>query len=182
MNCKNMKLDGVVSEPAYKRQSIFEQAYTNNDENNICTLYTQDMQLSEYTVLVVEDDEFYRKTMDNLLRKLGFKVKLASNGKEAVKAALSKSYSMILMDCKMPVMDGFEAAKTIRRNEFESGKYVPIIAVTANMTEQERVRCVEAGMDGFVSKPIDLKEFVETIFHWTILFQIRTDLRTCELP
>ena len=101
-----------------------------------------------------------------LLEKLGLKVEIATNGKEAVEAFSQKRFSVILMDCKMPEMDGFEATRAIRKLETLSGTYTPIIAITALAMSGDQVRCISAGMDDYLTKPIDTNLLKLKLTHW----------------
>jgi CheY-like chemotaxis protein len=103
-------------------------------------------------VLVVDDDPLCRTLATALLKKMGHSTTIAVNGREAVKLAEAETFDLILMDIMMPEMDGLEATRIIRDREKETGRYVPIVAVTAGGTERET--CLGAGMDEFMPKPI----------------------------
>jgi CheY-like chemotaxis protein len=100
------------------------------------------------------------------LNKLGIPVDMAFNGKEAVQAASSQKYALILMDCHMPVMDGFEATRAIRAAEQEYGRRIPIIALTARALEEDRELCITAGMDDYLSKPLEPGKLLDTMKKW----------------
>jgi two-component system sensor histidine kinase/response regulator len=114
-------------------------------------------------ILVAEDNQTNQKVIIVWLNKLGCSVDIARNGKEAVEMAASRSFDAILMDCEMPVMDGFEATRRIREME---GRRIPIIALTANAMEGERERCLAAGMDDYLSKPVRVDELFKKIRRW----------------
>ena len=116
-------------------------------------------------VLVVEDNETNRLVATGILDTMGIGYEIASNGLEAIDAVAENTYDVILMDCQMPEMDGFEATRKIRENEEETGQEtrVPIVALTANAIRGDRERCLEAGMDDYLSKPIDPERLLETI-------------------
>ena len=113
-------------------------------------------------ILLVEDNAVNRKLAVRLLEKLGHHVSEAHNGADAVAMTRKHRYNVILMDMQMPVMDGLDATRAIRAGE-TAGTYTPIIAVTANAMSGDRERCIEAGMDDYVSKPIDLKMLVNAL-------------------
>ena len=109
-------------------------------------------------VLVVEDNAVNQKVAAIILEKLGCRVDLAANGREALEASMRIVYDCIFMDCQMPEMDGFEATTAIRQREVQTGQRVPIIAMTANVMQSDRKRCLEAGMDHYLSKPVQAEE------------------------
>jgi len=115
-------------------------------------------------VLLAEDNEVNRLVASELLRRAGCVCTMVVNGKEAFEAALQGDYDVILMDCMMPEMDGFEATRQIRRSE-KAGKLRrrPIIALTANAIKGDRELCLAAGMDEYVTKPIDPPLLFQTI-------------------
>jgi two-component system, sensor histidine kinase and response regulator len=98
-----------------------------------------------------------------LLEKRGHHVVLASNGEEAIKALGERSFDLVLMDVHMPGIDGIEATKAIREKERSTGLHQPVIAMTALAMTGDRDRCLAAGMDGYLTKPIDLKRLDEVL-------------------
>ncbi len=108
----------------------------------------------ELTLLLVEDNLVNQKLALKLLEKLGHRVQLAVNGKEAVEMAARGWFDLILMDVQMPVMGGLEATQKIRQQESGTGKHTPILAMTAHAMKGDEEKCLEAGMDGYLSKPI----------------------------
>ena len=108
------------------------------------------------TILLVEDNRVNQVVAKNLLEGIGFTCDIAGNGHEACDAVRSGKYALVLMDCQMPEMDGFEATDLIRDWERERGlKRLPIIALTANATTTDIQKCLDAGMDAYCSKPIN---------------------------
>ena len=116
-------------------------------------------------ILVVEDNSLNQLVAEGVLSKLGFEVHSVANGVEALEAMISATYSVVLMDCHMPIMDGFTATREIRRRE-GSGHRTPIIAMTAGAMVEDRERCIAAGMDDYVSKPVDLEALKAILTHW----------------
>ncbi len=114
-------------------------------------------------ILIVEDNMVSQRVTQRLVRKLGHESKVVSNGKEAVDAFTSEKFDLILMDCQMPVMDGYAATQQIRQIEDRQGGHIPVIAVTAHTLEGNRERCIESGMDDYITKPVKLDELQSTI-------------------
>jgi CheY-like chemotaxis protein len=113
-------------------------------------------------VLVVEDNAVNQMVAARLLEKLGCRVDVAANGREAVEMVGLLPYDAIFMDCQMPEMDGFEATQEIRRREGTS-VHRPIIAMTANAMQGDRERCLDSGMDDYISKPIRKADLTEAL-------------------
>jgi CheY-like chemotaxis protein len=116
-------------------------------------------------VLLAEDNQVNQRIALRLLEKLGLRADAVMNGREAVAAMTATEYDLVLMDCQMPEMDGFEAAAIVRNRE-RNGRHTPICALTANAMEGDRERCLAAGMDDYVSKPIGLEQLQRVIDRW----------------
>ena len=108
-------------------------------------------------VLVAEDDPVNQLITSETLRQLGFEVDVVDNGASAVERTLAGGYALVLMDLHMPVMDGLQATRLIRQQP--GMQALPIMAMTANAFDDDRKRCLEAGMDEHVAKPIELASF-----------------------
>jgi two-component system, sensor histidine kinase and response regulator len=114
-------------------------------------------------VLVAEDNIVNRKLAEHLLQRRGHTPVMVSNGREATEALLSDDVDLVLMDLQMPEMDGFEATAAIRARERRTGNRIPIVALTAHAMEGDRQRCLDADMDGYISKPVKAVELFEVI-------------------
>ena len=114
-------------------------------------------------ILVAEDNETNQIVALAQLRKLGYEADAVSNGAEAIEAIKNREYDLILMDCEMPIMDGYEATRKLRG----SGHHrIPIIALTASAMQGDRARCICEGMNDFLTKPVDLARLEETLVKW----------------
>ncbi len=114
-------------------------------------------------VLLAEDSLLNQKLAIGLLTKWGHTVTVANNGLEAVSAVAQQTFDLVLMDIQMPEMNGFEATEAIRQQEYQHGGRLPILALTARALKGDRERCLEAGMDGYISKPIRQDELYQAI-------------------
>jgi CheY-like chemotaxis protein len=114
-------------------------------------------------VLLVEDNAVNQTLAVRLLEKRGYSVKVAGNGRAGVEDSEGEQFDVVLMDIQMPGMDGFEATAAIREREKLTGGHVPIIAMTAHAFRGDQERCLSAGMDDYVSKPIRTSELVSKI-------------------
>jgi len=117
-------------------------------------------------ILLAEDNPMNQKLAVILLRRAGYSVHAVENGCKAVEALKHTVYNLILMDVQMPVMNGFQATNAIRQMEDEK-KHIPIIAMTAHAMKGDKERCLQAGMDDYVSKPIEPRDLFRTIDQWT---------------
>ena len=117
-------------------------------------------------ILLVEDNVTNQRIALRMLEKRSYAVDIAGDGGEAILKLAQEQYDLILMDCQMPIMDGFEAPHRIRKTELATGKHVPIVTLTANIMTGDRQRCIEAGMDEYLPKPINAEQMyamIETV-------------------
>jgi CheY-like chemotaxis protein len=123
--------------------------------------------LQQYRILVVEDNSVNQLLALTMLRKLGYSAHAVANGREAL-VALSgpTSYDLVLMDCQMPEMDGYQTTQAIRKQEQNTGKHIPIVALTANALKDDEQKCLMSGMDDYLSKPIRKSALAEVIHRW----------------
>jgi signal transduction histidine kinase/DNA-binding response OmpR family regulator len=125
-------------------------------------------------ILLAEDNVVNQKVAIKLLDRFGYRVDAVANGREAVDAVTNRPYDLVLMDCQMPEMDGYEATAEIRALEGAKGR-IPIIALTAGAMDSDRKRSMEAGMNDFITKPIDREEMREKLQYWLEESAARTE-------
>ena len=119
--------------------------------------------LSELHVLVAEDNPVNQRLAQRLLERRGHKFEIVGDGAGAIEALARDSFDLVLMDVQMPGMDGFQATAAIREKESETGGHIPIIAMTAHAMRGDRERCLAAGMDGYISKPLRADDFYAVV-------------------
>jgi two-component system, sensor histidine kinase and response regulator len=121
--------------------------------------------VEKHKILLVEDNEVNQKVASTMFQKIGCTVEIAGNGKEAVEKLKRSKYELIFMDCQMPVMDGYEATGLLREMEGDEA-HTPVIAMTAAAMSGDREKCLAAGMDDYVAKPVKIKDLVAMIDRW----------------
>ena len=128
--------------------------------------------IGQFHILLVEDSETNQAVALSMLGKLGYTVDLATNGSEALVLLQNKFYHLVLMDCQMPGMDGYEATGRIRKGE--AGTYnsnIPIIAMTAHAMKEDREKCLKVGMNDYISKPYSMNDLSDTLGGWLLRSQ-----------
>lgn len=120
----------------------------------------------KWRLLLVEDNEINQIVTRGMLDKLGYQVKTVADGRAALTLMEREQFDLVLMDCMMPEVDGFETTRTIRTREEGSGRHVPIVAMTANTMEGAEARCLSAGMDDYMAKPVHLEDLDAVLSHW----------------
>lgn len=135
-----------------------------NSENQHPNLSSELEIKSPSRVLLVEDNAINQLVASEMLAHFGCSTEVANNGSEAVEFIKTNSYDLVLMDCQMPVMDGYEATVEIRNWEREMGrKEIPIVALTANALSGEKEKCLQAGMNKFMTKPFTMDSFAKIL-------------------
>jgi CheY-like chemotaxis protein len=125
----------------------------------------QGFRTHDYCILVVEDCRINQKITMRTLTRLGYPAHVVVDGQQALVALERYPYALVLIDCQMPVMDGYQAAREIRRRE-ALGKHLPIIAYSTSSSSEEKTQCFTAGMDAFVEKPCAPESLEAVLCHW----------------
>jgi two-component system, sensor histidine kinase and response regulator len=150
------KLQQAFENILFKNDSRKRDSKNYTDTENQMSKGVRENEKEMHRLLVVEDDQINRMVIVGMLEKMGYKVDVASNGKEALELVQQGDFNLVFMDCLMPEMDGFEATKKIRIIEIEEeqGNHLPIVAFTAKAMKGDREQCIDAGMDDYLSKPV----------------------------
>jgi CheY-like chemotaxis protein len=119
--------------------------------------------ITKSRLLLAEDDQVTRKVLAMMLQMAKYETDFAENGQKVVEMWGNGKYDLILMDVQMPLKNGFEATAAIREKERTRGGHIPIVAMTAHALKEDEERCLAAGMDAYISKPIDLKACLQVI-------------------
>ncbi|MGW2522305.1 response regulator [Streptomyces sp. NPDC001617] len=126
-------------------------------------------------LLLVEDNEINQMVAQGLLTRLGYSTDIAADGIQALRLTEEHSYQAVLMDCQMPRMDGYTTTRELRRREQDHGRHLPVIAMTAGALAEDRHRCLAAGMDDYVSKPVTADELEQALTRWVHPTHPQTD-------
>jgi PAS domain S-box-containing protein len=170
---KDLRIDSVITKPV-KQSTLFDtlvrtMKLSKEDEtfSRMRKVAEEEPKKMPFKILIVEDAPDNRELAKNILQKAGFRVDIAENGQIAVDMTSKYQYDLILMDIQMPVMDGFNATQMIRQQESEQNTgHVPVIAFTAHALTGYLDRCLEMGMDDYVTKPISRKKLLEVVDKW----------------
>ncbi len=154
---------GLSSEPGQGSEFFFLLPLASAPSTSVAVVFAAPGRGTVLDILLAEDNPINQRLAIALLMREGHRVILAENGLETLAKLEQAHFDLVLMDMQMPDMDGLEAARRIRAREILEGGHLPIIALTANAYAEDRVRCLAAGMDGFVSKPIRREELLATI-------------------
>ena len=167
--CNKIGISTYLLKPV-KQSDLFDAIVTSLSKKRVgrpaesaVTRHTLPENRQSLNILLAEDNRINQKLAVNLLKKRGHRVSVANNGEEVLKALERNKFDVILMDVQMPRMDGFEATRTIRTREEGTDERIPIIAMTAHAMKGDRDRCLAAGMDQYISKPINMNQLYETV-------------------
>jgi two-component system sensor histidine kinase/response regulator len=167
--CKEVGISAYLTKPVRQkelREAIQQVLGLKNKQDNQAKLITRHSikkTKALLRVLLAEDNEINRELAVRLLTKRGHSVRVATNGRMVLEILETDQFDAILMDVQMPEMDGFETTAAIRSKEAISGKHIPIVAMTAHAMKGDRERCLEGGMDEYISKPVNPEELMEVL-------------------
>ena len=163
---QSMLFDTLINVFDRRRQEI--SIDTDRRTSSAATLH-QGVVYSNYKVLVVDDNLLNLHLATAILKKIGVGVYAVASAKEGIEALQRHDFSIVFMDCQMPDLDGYQATKLIRQAENGTGRRIPIVAMTANAMKGDREKCLEAGMDEYLTKPIDTVKLKAVIKHCLLI-------------
>ncbi|MBZ5695902.1 MAG: response regulator [Acidobacteriia bacterium] len=169
MRCRELGIAAYLTKPVRKEElldAILTALGTRTGSETRRTLVTRHSLREgreKLRVLLAEDNAVNQLVALRLLEKHGHVVTVAANGRKALEALEKETYDVVLMDVQMPEMDGLEATRTIREKEKTTGEHIPIVAMTAHAMKGDEERCLEAGMDDYLTKPIETPELLATL-------------------
>ena len=157
-------IDGYLAKPVHRSElyarlaTVLPQATPGTTLDEAPSTSPRDNMNLNARILLAEDNEVNQLVATEQLKMLGCSVDVAQNGREAVDAFIERNYDVILMDCQIPEMDGFQAVAAIRNHEKTGHSHIPVIALTAHASPEDRTRCIAAGMDEHLAKPFEREE------------------------
>jgi two-component system sensor histidine kinase/response regulator len=170
---ENGDLDGYLIKPITRSQlfdaimQVFGQKHPLKTKPETKTMAGETLEkLRGAQILVVEDNEINQLVALDVLQNMGLQVTIANNGEEALELVRKERFDAVLMDIQMPGMDGYQTTTQIRRDAHASAAQLPIIAMTANAMESDRQKALEAGMNDYVSKPVDMEKLASVLLSW----------------
>jgi two-component system sensor histidine kinase/response regulator len=167
--CREVGIKAYLTKPLKRSdllqaiKLVFGSQSVSEDPPSIVTMHSLRESRGRLNILLVEDNRVNQAVAIRLLARRGHEVAIAGNGRAALEALELQNPDLILMDVQMPEMDGLQATAAIRKSELKSGKHIPIIAMTAHAMAGDKERCLEAGMDGYVSKPLRAEHLFSAI-------------------
>jgi two-component system sensor histidine kinase/response regulator len=168
--------DAIITIWSQQKTVAKEKTLGSMGPSTIVTRHTiEEQKRQRVHILLAEDNPMNQKLAATLLKKAGYSVDAVEDGRQVIEAVKRRAYDLILMDVQMPEMNGFEATQAIREMEGEA-KHTPIIAMTAHAMKGDRERCLQAGMDDYISKPIEPQELFHAIDKWTKSHDSEKDL------
>lgn len=161
----NVKMKKQSDSYVHKTLSALKKSIEISEYNKISSAERIDPK--DFNILLAEDNLTNQKVVEAIFKKLPYNLDIANDGKEVLKMLKNKRYGLILMDCLMPVLDGYQTTRLIRSGEAgEINKDIPVIAITANAMTGDREKCVASGMNDYVAKPVQPKELISKLKKW----------------
>jgi two-component system, sensor histidine kinase and response regulator len=167
--CISLTISGYLTKPIKQSDLLYtitkalKEPASHADRKTLITRHSIRESKRRLNILLAEDNVVNQKVAMKILEKMGHTVSLVSDGRQALAASAGQPFDLIFMDVQMPEMDGLQATGEIRKRERTLGSHIPIVAMTARAMKGDEEECLEAGMDGYVSKPINIQELSETI-------------------
>jgi CheY-like chemotaxis protein len=168
--CRQVGISAYLLKPVLKADllaailvALSQRLRETDASQTLVTRHTLRESARKLRILVAEDNAVNQAVILRVLQKMGHTAVLAQNGKEALALAAAEKFDLVFMDVQMPEMDGLAATGAIRENEKISGAHLPIFAMTAHAMKGDRERCLEAGMDGYITKPVRFSDIEETL-------------------
>ncbi len=166
--CMNLGISAYLLKPIKQSELFFTvsrvlQGPPSPETQSLITRHSIRESRRRLRILLAEDNPVNQKVAAKMLERMGHTVLIAENGAEVLGAVEKQSFDLILMDIQMPEVDGFEATRSIRERERNTGEHLPIVAMTAHAMKGDREKCLQAGMDGYIAKPINVQQLFETI-------------------
>ncbi len=150
-----------------RQERVLEKKKQVTDKKNKTTKRKDDAMLSANKILLVEDNQVNQMVATSILKKIGYQATVVANGQEAVEILQREKFGLVLMDCHMPVMDGYEATQAIRQLPGAVAN-IPIVAMTADAATSDRDRCLSVGMNDHMAKPIEMSALKAMVERWII--------------
>jgi len=167
VRCRKLGIAAYLLKPIRKSELLsailMVLGQAQNGSTTLVTRHNLQRSAKRARILVAEDNRVNQTLVTRMLEKMGHSVTVASNGQEALAMATQQTFDLIFMDVQMPEMDGLTATAKIREAEKNTGTHIPIVAMTAHALKGDRERCLQAGMDAYISKPISSKDVEESI-------------------
>ena len=162
------RLFNSIANVVMHRHALTETIQSKTEPIADLDLTASDPSVQSLMILLADDNVVNQQVAVAQLKKLGLRAVVVPNGKAAVEEVMRRKYALVLMDCQMPELDGFEATASIRRAESLTGRHIPIIGLTAHAMEGDREKCIDAGMDDYLSKPTSLEKLSKVLRKWIL--------------
>ena len=184
--CRELGLSAYLTKPVKQSEllnailTVLDATQNNQPHSQFVTRHSLRENRAHYRILLAEDNPVNQRLAIRLLEKEGHIIVVASDGNAALAAYTREPFDVILMDVQMPELNGYEVTAAIRAREQETGAHIPIIAMTAHAMKGDRERCLAAGMDGYLSKPIKARDLIETVEKHALMCRIDASIAAPE--